>query len=139
MPRVSASQGASKYKSGVQGGATRYSDGISNVDVAPSVKAIAQKDKMIANWLDSVNNGKWEQNLGAISLSAWQTAAKTKGATNYASSADSASQKYAQWANNAYPIIQQIQDEVKAMPSTTMQDSINRMIHNVQRMSALLG
>ena len=139
MPRVSASQGAAKYKSGVQGGATRYSDGISNVTVAPSVKAIASKDKMIANWLDSINNGKWEQNLGAITLTQWQNASKTKGATNYASSADSASQKYSAWATNAYPIIKQIQDEVKAMPNTTMQDSINRMIHNVQRMSELLG
>lgn len=139
MPRVTPQAGSDKYRSGVQGGGQRYVQGIQSVTQAPSAKAIAQQDKMVTNWLASVQDGTWAQNLGAVSLGAWQQASVNKGATNYASSADSASQKYAQWAQTAYPIIQQIQDEVDAMPSTTMGDNIQRMIHNVTRMSELLG
>ena len=36
------------------------------------------------------------------------------------------------------PIIQSIQDEIEAMPSTTMQDNIQRMIANVTMMSERL-
>lgn len=139
MPKVTAQQGADKYRSGVQGGSQRYINGVNSVTTAPSQQAIAQQNKMVTNWLDSVNSGKWAQNLGNVTLQAWQQAAVNKGAQNYSASADAASTKYAQWAQNAYTVIQQIQDEIEAMPSTNMQDNINRMIHNVTRMSELLG
>lgn len=139
MPRVTASQGADKYRQGVQGGATRYQQGIANVKTAPSQKAIEQKDKMVQNWLASVNSGKWEQEMGKVSLSMWQEASRTKGATNYSSSADKASQAYAAWASEAYPIIQQIQDQIASMPSTTIDQNIQRMITNVTLMAERLG
>lgn len=139
MPKISPSEAGNKYRSGVQGGAQDYTLGIQSVTEAPSAKAIAQKQKMVTNWNAAINSGKWETKLGAVTLAQWKQAATTRGAQNYAQSADAASQKWTTWAQTAFPIIQNIQDEIKAMPSTTLNDNIQRMITNVTLMAERLG
>lgn len=138
MPRISPAQAKAKYQSAVQGSASAYQDGVNSVSVAPSQKAIAQKQKMVTNWNNAINSGKWEQKLGAVSLSDWKSATTGQGAVNYTASAQKGANKWGQWANTAFPIIQSIQDEIEAMPSTTMQDNIQRMIANVTMMSERL-
>ena len=137
MAMISASQGTAKYKSGVQGGSTAYKNGVLAVTENPATKAIAQKDKMIANWNAAINGGKWEQKLGAVTLPMWKDAASNKGANNYAASADKASVNYQAWAADAYPQIAQLQQQIQAMPKVTISDSINRMIANVNGMIAI--
>ena len=139
MPKVSATQATDKYRSGVQGGAQNYQTGVNAVQSAPSQAAIAQQAKMVTNWNAAINSGKWANNLGSVTLAEWKAATTGQGAINYTASADKGATKWGQWANTAFPIIQQIQDEVAAMPSTTMQDNIQRMIFNVTEMANRLG
>lgn len=136
---LTAQQGANKFKQGVQGGSTAYTQGVQAVTENPAQKAIAQKQKMIDRWLASVNGGKWEQRLGDVTLAEWKAASATKGASNYAASADKAYTNYMEWAQTAYPVISQISQEIQNMPSATFQDNINRMLANVNAMRERLG
>lgn len=139
MPKLTAQQARDKYRSGVQGGASAYQAGINSVKTAPSQKAIAQKAKMVTNWMNAVNSGKWEEKMGEVTLTQWQQASVNKGAQNYTASAEGASSKWGAWATDAFPVIAQIQAEVDAMPSTSLQDNIQRMIYNVTEMANRLG
>ena len=136
---ITPQQGADKYKSGVQSGSSAYQTGVNNVDQAPGQLAVLQQDKMVTNWLEAVNGGKWATNVSAVTLNEWKTITASKGAQNYSASADAASQKYAQWAQTAYPIIEQIRQEVRALPSTTFAENIQRMVQNATLMSQRLG
>lgn len=139
MPKISVNDAKTKYKSGVQGGANAYTVGINSVSVAPSQKAIAQQQKMVTNWNNAITSGKWAEKLNAVTLSSWKSSATGMGAQNYVASADKGATKWGVWATESFPIIQAIQDEIEAMPSTTFQDNIQRMIYNVTEMSNRLG
>ena len=128
-------QAADKWQAGLSGSVERYRQGVQAVQTSPAQKAIAQKQKMIDNWLNSVNNGSWENALGNVSLQEWKDATINKGAPRLQQGATEGRAKYLNYIQQAMPFMENLRSQVDAMPSTTLQDNINRMVFWVTEMS----
>jgi len=136
---VTPQQYADRWSQGLSQAGQKISDGIDAVTVAPSQTAIKNKAKMVANFTQAVNSGKWEQNLGKVSLQDWQTAMKTKGVPRIATGAQAANPKMAAFAARLLPFQQTLQNKVKGMPNMTLQDNIARMTAWVTGMSTFVN
>ncbi len=139
MAIPSVTQAKSKYQSNVQSSGQRFVDGVNAVQTSPAQQAIAQEQKMITNWNNAITSGKWATNLGAVTLAEWRQATAGDGGLAYTQSAQKGADKWGQWFTDARPVFEAIQQEVRAMPNTTLQDGINRMIFNVTEMANRLG
>jgi len=109
--------------------------GINAVTESPMLKAVAKKEKMKANLVKSVDSGKWERGLKAVSLEQWKENAINKGVGRIAAGIDGAAAKVENFAAQLLPHIDKLQAEVKKMPDTTLEDSINRMTTFVRGMA----
>lgn len=136
MPiNVTPQQFADRWSQALGQSAQRISDGVDAVTQSPAQAAIKNKAKMVQNFTAAVNNGKWETNLGKISLQDWQQSMKTKGIPRIASGAQAANGKMAAFAAKLLPFQQTLQAKVKAMPNMTLPDNIARMTTWVTGMS----
>lgn len=132
---VTPQQYADRWSTGLGQASQKISDGVDAVSQAPAQAAIKNKAKMVQNFTAAVNSGKWETNLGKISLQDWQQAMKTKGIPRIASGAQAANGKMALFAAKLLPFQQTLQNKVKTMPNMTLQDNIARMTTWVTGMS----
>lgn len=82
MARVNAQQYLTKWGNNLNNATQYIKDGVARVQTAPSQQAIAAKDRMKQNLVQSIDNGTWEKGLSKVSLSDWQTAMTTKGINN---------------------------------------------------------
>jgi hypothetical protein len=116
---------ASKRWSSQMGASTqKMTDGINSVTVAPGQAAANAADL----WANNVAaaKGRFKTNVGAVSLSAWQTAAITKGVGRVAQGAQAAEGKYAAAAQVWYPKIASI---VAGLPPRgTIQQNMQRAV-----------
>lgn len=80
MPKLSPSEYAAKWAANFGASADKYKRGIQSVSVNPAQQAIAAKDRMLQGFTDAVTSGRWEANLGKVTLASWQQAAMDKGA-----------------------------------------------------------
>lgn len=87
MPKMSPAELAAKWSSAFGASADRYKAGINRVTVNPAEQAIAAQDRMVANFNDAVNSGKWAAGLQRVTLSSWKQAATDKGASAIAAAA----------------------------------------------------
>ena len=83
---------AAKWATAMSGAGTAYSAGVNAVTVAPGAKAAAAVNNYTAGVAN--NAQKWAQNVNAVTLNEWQTAATTKGAPRLASGAQAAQPKF---------------------------------------------
>lgn len=119
---------ADKYVAGMQGASTAYKDGVNAVSVAPGQSAVLQKDKLIRNFMDSVNSGRWAANTAGVPLDQWKNLASTKGANNLAGGAIAAKSKVQAYWNVAAPEYQNGLAQLEAMPNSTPADADARML-----------
>lgn len=113
--RDAASQGQVRYVEGIQA---------SQVDVVG--RAVAAQPKLLANFQQAVNSGRWARGLQDRGTAGWKQAAIAKAAnygTGIAAGADDYQRAMQQWL----PIIQSAAASVKSMPNASFQDSLNRM------------
>jgi hypothetical protein len=111
--------------------------GVNAVTVAPGVTAA----KAVNTWLARVqaSASKWQKNVGAVSLSDWQTAMTTKGIPRIATGAQAAQGKYQAFATSFFPYLQTGVNQVKAMPKNSLSDSIARATAMIQHNAAYAG
>lgn len=129
MARVTPDQGTTKWKDRLSASTTQISDGIDRVQVAPGVLAA----RNAAGWLARVTAAadKWKNNTQRVSLGDWQAAAKA-GIPRIAQGASAKAGKYQAFASQFYPFLDKGVAEVRAMPKTSLEDGINRMVHMVR-------
>lgn len=109
--------------------------GVVAVTEAPSARAIAKKDKMLANLTASVEDGTWERRLGAHTLSDWKRDMTDKGIGRIAKGIDNASAKVQKFASALLPVVYGLSDEIKGMPDMTIDDSVARAERLIRGMS----
>ena len=92
---------AQAWVNGMQGAGAKYTAGINSVKVAPGQVAAARADL----WAQNVANAKskFATNVAKVSLSQWQEAAASKGASRLGTGATAAQPKFASFMQNFLP------------------------------------
>lgn len=110
----------------------KFKAGVQAVTVNPAEQAIRQKDVMIANLVESVNNGKWEAGLRRTNLEGWRQSMLTKGARNMGPGAKDAQPDFEQFMVEFLPHIEQGKALLASMPRGDLQTNINRAVTMMQ-------
>ena len=135
MAKVNKEQFAQKWAKRMKSSVEEMRNGVDNMVVNPATEAIKKKDKMIAHWTESINNGTWENQLGKITKEAWIKAYKTKGIPRISAGVDGATGKMEQFGEALLNHIETAKNEIKDMPDLTLEDNINRMTTFIRSMS----
>lgn len=135
MAKVTPAEFAEKWQRRLSQSQNDIQRGVNRVTVAPTEKAASKKDKMLANLTAAVNSGKWEAGLMRVSLSDWKKATIEKGLPRLQAGVQAAQPKVQQFAVELLAHIDSVQGELQNMPDLTLEDNIQRMVHNVRRMS----
>jgi hypothetical protein len=109
--------------------------GVERVTEAPGVRAAQRADKMRARIIESIDSGKWARNVGGVSLQEWKDATIQKGISRIGPGVTAARPKIARFHEQRQSHQASIDSELERMPDTTLQDGINRAIHQMQRMA----
>lgn len=135
MARLTPEEAAKKQADRLKGSLEDIRKGIDRVTVSPTVQAAAQQDKMLQKLTAKVTDGTWAKNLRAVSLPEWQQKAKEVGVNRIPAGIDAAHQKQIEFYGKLLPAVDAAKAKIKAMPSITLQDNINRMVTYIQEMA----
>ncbi len=126
MARVTPQQFAEKWARRTGQATQDYIAGVRGVREAPGQQAAEKADKLLAGVTRSINDGKWQARVSAVSLQSWQDAAVNKGAQRIAAGVQGAQNKMTRFASEVLPYLDNVVSEVKNMPDMTLEDRINR-------------
>lgn len=107
-------------------GQARYTEGIQATQVDVVGRAVAAQPKLLANFQQSVNSGRWARGLQDRGTAGWKQAALAK-AANYGVGIAAGADDYQRAMQTWLPIIQSAAASVQSMPNGSFQDSLNRM------------
>ena len=135
MPRITPEEGADKLISNAKSAAPRIAAQVDKVTKAPTLAAAEKVDKMRMKFNEALDSGKVERGLRRVTLEEWKDKMKNKGIPRIASGLDASRNKIEEFNREFYPYLERVESEVAAMPDTTLEDNINRMVHNVRKIS----
>ena len=127
MPKLTAEEGATKWGSRLTNAIPEVKAGIDRVKESPTAKAAAKEDKWFAGLQKAKSTGKFKRGLLAVTLEEWKMKARDVGADRIAAGVGAAASKMTGFYAKLFPYQQKLQDKVKGMPDTSLQDSIARM------------
>jgi hypothetical protein len=125
--RVNAQQWAQDWVNGMTGAGDKIKRGVSAVQTAPGVKAFDAAEKMRANFIASVDSGRWGDAVLAVSLQQWQNAMIAKGLPRIQDGVRASQMKMQNYAQRAIPIYTALQAQIDSMPKRTLADSLQRV------------
>jgi hypothetical protein len=136
MPKISPQDGASKWARRTKAATQDVAAGVDRVTENPGTKAIAAKEKMIQRFMDALQSGKFERALQRMTLQDWQRAMKEVGVGRIAQGVDAkGTPKMQAFAEEFYPFLERVQQQIANMPDVTLEDSIQRMVTNVREIA----
>lgn len=136
MAKLTASEFQEKHARRLKAAVEDVRKGIDRVTEAPTAKAAAKQDKMLANLTRAVTDGKWAAGLKRVTLEEWKRKARDIGVNRIAAGIDGAKEKVVAFAEELLPHIDRGQEKIKTMPDVTLDDNINRMTTFVRHMSS---
>ena len=137
MAKLTASEFQEKHARRLKAAVEDVRKGIDRVTESPTEKAALKQDKMLTNLTASVNSGKWAAGLKRVSLEDWKRQTRDVGVNRIAAGIDASKSKVIAFAEELLPHIDRGQEKIKAMPDTTLDDNINRMVAFTRHMSEL--
>lgn len=117
-----------KWSRNTRGATESYKQGVMAVTESPTAKAAAAQDRYVAGVQAAVDSGKYRDGLMAVSLTDWQQAAATTGASRLASGVAKGESKVAAFWGEFGPFLSQVTQRTKAMPNVTVEDREARML-----------
>jgi len=135
MAKMSASEVAEKWSRNTKGATEEMRRGVQRVTEAPGAKAAAKADKMRAGIVESIDSGKWADNVAAVPLSEWKEKMLTKGVGRVSAGVDAANGKVVDFHNQLSDHQDRLSSQIENMPDLTLEDGINRMVAQVRGMS----
>lgn len=132
MGMAGAAEVAQKWARNLGQATESIKNGVNRVTVAPQQQAAAAQDKYVAGVQAAVQSGKWQRGLQRSTLSDWKNGMLNKGMSRIASGATAAVPKMQSFMTQFLPFLDGVTQQVKAMPSTTLQDRINRAVAQMQ-------
>jgi len=127
MPKLTPEEGASKWGNRLINAVPDVKSGIDRVKESPTAKAAAKEDKWFAGLQKARASGKFKRGLLAVSLEEWRSKTRDVGADRISAGVGAAGAKMSAFYAKLFPYQQKLQDKVKSMPDTTLQDSLARM------------
>jgi hypothetical protein len=109
--------------------------GINAVTTAPGQAAAASAEKMRNNLNASIDSGKWQRRVGAVSLEDWKKQMLDKGVQRVPGGIDAAATKVEAFASQLLPFQTTLEATVNRLPNVTLEDAINRMATFVRGMA----
>jgi hypothetical protein len=122
---VDAQTAAQRWTQSAGAAQQRYTEGVQATTKDPTQLAIAQQAKLQNNFVAAVSSGKWSRALARVGAAGWKAAAVAK-ANNYSTGINASQQKYMDAIGPVLQVEAQLQQQLQSMPSTTIQDSVNR-------------
>ncbi len=135
MARLTPEQAASKLISRGTAAVTDFVNGVKNVQVSPTEEAAKNVQKAKTKYMEAVDSGKMERGLRRITKEAWIAVTAQKGQERMATGLAAAKPKMVSFFTQFLPYADQVSKEVAAMPSTSLEDNINRMTTAVRRLA----
>lgn len=123
-----------KWKQNSTNSQEAYKEGVSAVTVAPTQLAAAAVDKYQRGVNEAVSSGRFVNNLNAVSLSDWQTAAKEKGAANFINGVTKISARSAKAMADQQAYAEQVRQQIASMPNNTEADAEQRALAAIRLM-----
>lgn len=139
MAKLTPEEYAAKQARNLKNSLPDIRAGIARVTTAPGVAAVRQQDKMRTKTLEAIDSGLWAKKTSGVSLQEWQDKSINKGVDRISSGIDAAHDKQVAMAGRLLPIVDAAAQKARAMPKTTLQDSIARMTSFVTDMSKAKG
>lgn len=130
MPVKSTSaQATAKWLTNLSNATSRMQAGAMAVQTAPGAKAAAAADK----WLQKVTaaQAKFKANVGAVTLQSWQNSYVTVGIPRVAQGAQAKQAKVTAFMDQFLPYLQAGSAAIDKMPTTTLQDGINKAVAQI--------
>lgn len=129
---------AAKWQSRTSGAQQAYVDGVNNTQKDPTQLAINAQARLLANFQNAVNSGKWANRLRAVGKGGWQAAVDAK-ANNFSTGVNAAVAKVTAAFQPLLQYENNLQQQVDAMPNITDTDRENRMLAWVRGMRQYTG
>jgi len=124
---------ASKWQSRTAGAQQAYVDGVNNTQKDPTQLAINAQARLLTNFQNAVNSGKWANRLRAVGKAGWQSAVDAK-ANNFSTGVNAAVSKVTAAFQPLLQYENTLQQQVDSMPDVTDTDRENRMLAWVRGM-----
>lgn len=135
MVKVSPAEFAEKWSKNLSASLDYIRKGVEKTSVAPSVKAIENKEKLKRRWNEAIDKGVWENALKKYTLDQWKKDMMEKAIPRIPDGADKARGKMADFAAKLLPYIDSGLAKIREMPSLTLEDSIRRATEWIRYMS----
>lgn len=135
----SAQEVAAKWVQNITNAQQSMKNGVARVQKAPGQSAVEKAQKWQQAMSDPATFQKWQNNVGRVSLSAWQQAMNDVGIQRVAQGAQAKQAKFEQAMAPLLQYIDSARDQVKSMPDLTIEDRIarsaamQRLMHQYQR------
>ncbi len=139
MAKLTPEEYAAKWGQRLKGSTEDIRRGISRVTTAPGEAAVRQQDKMLTKTTEAITSGRWAAATRSVSLADWQRSATDKGISRIAAGVDAAAPAQAQMAGRLLAAVDAAAGKVKSMPSTTIEDNINRASTFMREMAKSKG
>lgn len=132
MPK-NASDVARKWANNLTNATQSMVEGANAVTESPTAKAAQSAEKYVAGVQRSVE--KWQSGLNRVTLNDWKRAYISKGVPRIAQGAQESMPKMETFLRDFLPYAEQVSNQVKQMPSATLEQNIQRMVTAVRLMS----
>lgn len=135
MVKLTASEIAEKWRRHAEGAVADYKKGVEKVSVSPTEKAANKQEKMKANLMKAIDEGKWAKGLRSVSLEDWKKITAEKGSANYGTGVRIAESKMEDFMAEVLPHIESGQRVIEGMADITLADSKARAVAWIDHMS----
>jgi hypothetical protein len=135
MAKLTAEQFQEKHARRLKEAIPDMTAGIARVTVCPTHQAADMINKLKTNLNAAIDSGKMAKRMRSVTLDQWKTKMTDIGVNRVASGIDGAKDKVIAFANQLLPHIDKVVADVSKLPSTTLEDSINRVTTFIRGMA----
>ena len=128
MPQLTPNEILAKWKRNAANSVDSYKAGVMAVQESPTEQAAAKADDYLKGVRESIESGKWQSGLRAITLDAWKQAAVGVGAERLATGVKKGERKMATFLQEFIPFQRDLQRQVRSMPKSTVEEREARML-----------
>lgn len=123
---------AARWVSHLGAAVDKIRTGVQAVTTSPTQAAAAAGTLWQQRVADPAVLAKFQRNLQRVSLSDWQNAMINKGIPRIATGAANAKDKFTNFLTQFLPFVQNVANQVHAMPKATLDDRINRAVAQIR-------
>lgn len=125
-PRMSPAETTKAWQDNAKNGIGAAQAGVGRVTENPAEKAIKSLGKAKQNYAAAIDSGRMEAGLRTVTLEDWKRRTQQKMGERMAAGIDAATDKRRRFDEHNHQVLTEIMPMIAAMPSNTLQDSINR-------------